>query len=146
VSIGERLGLIDPAAAGMTVGRIAPTADSPAGRLERAVARFNASEAARTVAGLTRTLGEPRVSIGAAAGSPSEVRITVAWELGWYQWSVDLGDERGPVSELGKGEEIDQLDGSARQWNARAGEGGRIALGANPPRPRARRRIRRRAR
>jgi hypothetical protein len=146
VSIGERLGLIDPAAAGMTVGRIAPPADSPAGRLERAVARFNASEAARTVAGLTRTLGEPRVSIGAAAGSPSEVRITVAWELGWYQWSVDLGDERRPVSELGKGEEVDQLDGSARQWNAQAGEGGRIVLGANPPRTRARRRIRRRAR
>jgi hypothetical protein len=137
---------MDPAAPGATVGRVAVGDKSPGDRLERAVARFNTSEAARTVAGLTRTLGEPRVSIGAAARSPSEVRVTVAWELGWYQWCVDLGDERRPVSELGKGEEIDQLDGSARQWNARAGEGGRIALGPDPPRARVRRRTRRTAR
>ena len=96
------------------------------------MARFNASDAARTVAGLMRTLGEPRVSIGSAAGSTSEVRLTVAWELGWYQWGVDLADEMRTVFQLGKGDEIDQLDGSARQWNARAGEGGRLALGVSP--------------
>ncbi len=134
----ERLGWVDPTAPGANVGRRPDpeVAESPVGRLERALSRFNSSEAARTVAGLTRTLGEPRVSIGSAAGSPSEVRITVAWELGWYQWGIDLGDELRPVFELGKGEEIDQLDGSARQWNARAGEGGQIALGAARPRPR----------
>jgi hypothetical protein len=128
----ERLGWVDPAAPGANVGRRPPepeVAESPRGRLERAVARFNASDVARTVAGLTRTLGEPWVSIGAAAGSPSEVRITVAWELGWYQWGVDLGDEMRPVFQLGKGEELEQLDGSAREWNARAEEGGRLALG-----------------
>ncbi|HEX6687382.1 MAG TPA: hypothetical protein VF085_01810 [Solirubrobacterales bacterium] len=131
----EQLGWVDPAAPGANVGRRPQpeSSESPRGRLERAVARFNASEAARTVAGLTRTLGEPRVSIGSAAGSPSEVRITVAWELSWYQWGVDLGDEMRAVFQLGKGDVIDQLDGSAREWNARAGEGGRLALGA--PRP-----------
>jgi hypothetical protein len=128
----ERLGWVDPAAPGADVGRRPDpeAAESPLGRLERAAARFNSSEAARTVAGLARTLGEPRVSLGSAAGSPSEVRITVAWELGWYQWGVDLGDELRAVFQLGKGEEIEQLDGSARQWNARVGEGGRIALGS----------------
>ena len=128
----EQLGWVDPAAPGANVGRRPDpeVAESPAGRPERALARFNASEAARTVAGLVRTLGEPRVSIGSAAGSPSEVRITVAWELCWYQWGVDLGDEMRAVFQLGKGDEIDQLDGSARQWNARAGEGGRLELGA----------------
>jgi hypothetical protein len=128
----ERLGWVDPAAPGANVGRRPDpeVAESPAGRPERALARFNASEAARTVAGLVRTLGEPRVSIGSAAGSPSEVRITVAWELCWYQWGVDLGDEMRAVFQLGKGNEIDQLDGSARQWNARAGEGGGLELGA----------------
>lgn len=131
-SRAEQMGWVDPAAPGANVGRRPEpeVTGSPLGRLERAVARFNSSEAARTVAGLTRTLGQPQVSIGAAAGSPSEVRITVAWELGWYQWGVDLGDELRPVFQLGKGEEIAQLDGSAREWNARAGEGGRIALGA----------------
>jgi hypothetical protein len=127
----EGLGWVDPAAPGADVGRRPDpeVAESPVGRLERAVARFNASEVARTVAGLMRTLGEPRVSIGSAAGSPTEVRITVAWELGWYQWGVDLGDELRAVFQLGKGDEIEQLDGSARQWNATAAEGGRLALG-----------------
>jgi hypothetical protein len=126
----ERLGWVDPAARGANVGRRPEpeVRESPRGRLERAAARFNTSEAARTVAGLARTLGEPRVSIGAAAGSPSEVRITVAWELGWYQWGVDLADEMRAVFQLDKGERIEQLDGSARQWNAKAGEGGRLAL------------------
>ena len=121
---------MDPAAPGATVGRIAVGDEWPGDQLDRAVARFNAGEAARTVAGLTHTLGRPRVSIGAAAGSSSEVRVTVAWELGWYQWCVDLGDERRPVFQLDKGDEIDQLDGSARQWNATADERGRLALGA----------------
>ncbi|HEX8690484.1 MAG TPA: hypothetical protein VF729_09615 [Solirubrobacterales bacterium] len=128
----ERLGWVDPAAPGANVGRRPEPrrAESPRQRLERAVARFNASEAARTVGGLMRTLGAPSVSIGAAAGSPSEVRVTVAWDLCWYQWGVDLGDELRPVYQLDRGDEIEQLDGSARQWNANAGEGGRLGLGA----------------
>lgn len=128
----ERSGWVDPAAPGANVGRSPEPQrmESPRGRLERAVARFNASEAARTVAGLMRTLGAPSVSIGAVAGSPSEVRVTVAWDLCWYQWGVDLGDELRPVFQLDRGEEIEQLDGSARQWNASAEEGGRLRLGA----------------
>jgi hypothetical protein len=132
----ERLGWVDPAAAGANVGRRPEpkAAETPRSRLERAAARFNTSDAVRTVAGLTRTLGEPRVSIGSAAGSAGEVRITVAWELGWYQWGIDLGNEMRPVFQLGKGEEIDQLDGSARQWNAGADDVGRISLGVSPRR------------
>ncbi len=107
--------------------RVAPVG----GRLEAAVDRFNASEAARTVAGLTRSLGSPRASVGAAAGSPSEVRITVAWELCWYQWGVDLAEESRPAYPLGKGSEVEQLDRSARQWNATAAEGGQLALGSS---------------
>jgi hypothetical protein len=121
----------DPAAPGANVGRRrGRQAESPGSRLEQAVARFNASEAAHTVAGLTRSLGEPLVSIGAAAGSPSEARVTVAWELCWYQWGVDLGDELPPVFQIDKGSEVVQLDHSARQWNARASDGGRLVLGA----------------
>jgi hypothetical protein len=126
------LGWVDPAAPGANVGRRPPPepAESPAGRLERAALRFNDSEAARTVAGLMRTLGRPSVSIGSAAGSPSEVRFTFAWDLCWYQWGVDLGDELRPVFQIDRGTEIDQLDGSARQWNAAAAEGGHVALGS----------------
>jgi hypothetical protein len=96
---------------------------------ERAVARFNASAAGRTVAGLTRTLGRPWVSVGAAAGMPEEMRVTVAWELSWYQWGVDLSDELSPVVELGKGGEIEEIDAAARQWNASASDQGELFLG-----------------
>lgn len=119
----------DPAAPGSGVGRAHTESGEAAGlRLERAVARFNESEASRTVAGLMRSLGPAWVSIGAAAGSPGEVRITVAWELCWYQWGVDVRDEMRPVFQLDKGTELGQLDHAARQWNASALPGGQIAL------------------
>jgi hypothetical protein len=105
------------------------------GRLQDAVEVFNASDAVHTVRGLTRTLGGPRVSIGAAAGSPDEVRITVAWELSWYQWGVDLADRTRPVFELSHGRELAELDGSAKVWNGSVGKSGRIFLGDSEPLP-----------
>ncbi len=125
VSIYQR----DPAAPGANVRRRQEA--GPGSRLERAVVRFNESDAARTVAGLTRSLGQPSVSVGAAAGSPSEVRITVAWDLCWYQWGVDVGEERRPVLELARGEDVEQLDRSARHWNASLEGGAHLAFGAS---------------
>jgi len=104
-----------------------PDASAPS-PFERAVARFNSSDAGHAVAGLTRTLGKPRASVGAAAGKPGEVRVTIAWELSWYQWGVDIGDELRPVFQIDKGGEIDQLDPAARQWNARVDEDGKLGL------------------
>ena len=112
--------------------RPAPLGEDAPTPFQRAVARFNSSEAGRTVAGLTRTLGMPWVSVGASAGAPAEVRITVAWELSWYQWGVDIDDELRAVVELDKGSEIDQLDAAARQWNASLGEDGRLRLAGEP--------------
>jgi hypothetical protein len=77
----------------------------------------------------------PQVSVGAAAGSASTVRITVAWELCWYQWTVDIGEERRTVIELAKGSELHQLDSSARHWNGRVADG-QLLLGM-PSRRRA---------
>jgi hypothetical protein len=102
----------------------------------RAVARFNSSDAGRAVVGLTRTLGRPKASIGASAGSPDVVRVSVAWELSWYQWGVDVADELRPVFELGKGGEVDQLDAAAKQWNAVVGEDGRLRLASRRTRRR----------
>jgi hypothetical protein len=123
----------DGAAPAPRRSRPAPRLDADApSPFERAAARFNSSEAGRTVAGLIRTLGRPWVSIGAAAGAPDEVRITVAWELAWYQWGVDIGDELRPVFPIDKGRELDQLDAAARQWNASIGEDGRLGLDGEP--------------
>ncbi len=114
--------LPDPAGRGMRPRRIQPDL-SPKTRFERAIVRFNAGEAGRTVAGLTRTLGAPSVSVGDLAGEDDVVRVTVAWELTWYQWGVDLGDELRPVYELAKGFEVGEIDSAARQWNASAHDG-----------------------
>jgi hypothetical protein len=124
----------DPAARGARVGRAGAIAETGT-RLERALARFNESEHARTVAGLTKTLGDPQVSVGAAAGSPNEIRLTVAWELSWYQWGVDLGEPASAVYEIAKGYEVAEIDASAREWNAHVEPGGRIAKGTAPARP-----------
>jgi len=135
VSIYQR----DPAAPGANVRSRRARLD---GRLEAAVELFNAGDAARVVAGLTRSLGQPRASVGAGAGSPTQARITVAWELCWYQWSVDVAD--GTVGEIGKGEVVEQLDSSARHWNAAVGEMGLLSFGSAGPAPRRRRWLRRR--
>ena len=94
---------------------------------ELAAARFNASEAGRTVCGLVRTLGMPLVSVGASAGDPDEARVTVAWELTWYQWGVSLAEER-PARVIASGREITEIDYAARQWNATAVADGRIVV------------------
>lgn len=120
----------DPAAPGANIRR--RQIDSSSARLERAVELFNASPAGRTAVGLSRSLGAPRVSVGSAAGTSAQVRITVAWELCWYQWAVDGA---GRVVETGKGEDVEQLDRSARHWNAGVGGSGQLVFGAAGRRP-----------
>lgn len=107
--------------------RAIPT--SPEARIEQALEIFNAGEHPRTVAGVSRSLGEPRVSAGALASSPSQVRLTVAWDLSWYQWAIDLSEQDDPVRTLAKGSDVDELDGPAREWNAHADEDGLIHPG-----------------
>jgi hypothetical protein len=98
-------------------------------KLERAIQLFNSSEHPKTIAGIARTLGEPSVSASTSEPSPAEVMLTVAWELSWYQYSIDLSDTNTPVREHGRGHEIDELPEQARDWNAIADEDGRIAVG-----------------
>ena len=106
--------------------------EAPQSRLERAVSRFNTSEAARTVAGLTRTLGRPWVSIGAAAGSPTRFGSR---RLGALLVPVGRRPRRRPrpVFQIDKGDEVAELDGSARPWNGAPREGGQVFLGGATP-------------
>jgi hypothetical protein len=57
------------------------------------------------------------------------VSIVVAWELSWYRYRVDLGDADDPVTLLAKGQELDELDASMRDWNASALADGKLAVG-----------------
>jgi hypothetical protein len=122
----------DPAAASRRLRPALPSDTAAPTSFQRAVAHFNASEAGHTVTGLTRTLGVPQASVGASAGAPDAVRITIAWELSWYQWSVDVGADPGAVFPIDKGSEIEQLDAAARQWNAAVGQDGKLRLAGDP--------------
>jgi hypothetical protein len=98
-------------------------------KVERALEVFNNSEHTRTISGIARTLGLPWVSAMPRAEAPSEVEVVVAWELSWYRYRIDLGDEGQPVTLLDKGQEIDELDEAQREWNAVANEDGQLGAG-----------------
>jgi hypothetical protein len=98
-------------------------------KVERALDLFNGSSHQRTIAGLARTLGTPFVSAQPDTAQGSQVSVVVAWELSWYRYRVDLGDEADPVMMLDKGEEIAQIDGGLRDWNARLDADGRVLAG-----------------
>src|SRR5919199_1068916 len=98
-------------------------------KVERALELFNQSEHVRTIAGIAKTLGEPWVSAAPLPEAPAEVSIVVAWELSWYRFRVDLGDADDPVTLVAKGQELDELDETMRDWNASALADGRLAVG-----------------
>ena len=95
-------------------------------KVERALELFNASDHPRTIAGIARTLGTPWVHASPDADQPSEVTIVVAWELSWYRYRVELGDEQEPILLLEKGDELAELEEPLREWNAIADDGGRL--------------------
>ena len=98
-------------------------------KVERALDLFNGSSHQRTVAGLARTLGKPWISAMPDPAQASAVSVLVAWELSWYRYRVDLGDEADPVMMLDKGEELDQIEESLRAWNAVLDTDGRVVAG-----------------
>lgn len=101
----------------------------PERRIRRAFESFNASGHRSTVRSLIRSLGGPYVCAVTTAETPAEVRITVAWELSWYQYEVDLTAEGEAVRELGRGQELGQLSPEDQAWNAHAAEDGELRTG-----------------
>lgn len=102
-------------------------------KIGRALEVFNASEHPRTVAGIARTLGIPHASASTSKSSAAEVLLTVAWELSWYQYGVDLSDGREPVRPRGQGQELSELTPEAQDWNCTVDASGRIQLGDGLP-------------
>jgi hypothetical protein len=86
---------------------------------------FNASQYRRTIAGIAKSLGEPRVSIVPLSGVNADVVVTVVWEISWYQYRV-TPDSAQPVRLAERGHDPDELDGSFAEWNAHLGEDGRV--------------------
>jgi hypothetical protein len=106
-----------------------PRPTTPEGAMLAAIDGFNRSRERRKVAGLIRSLGDPRVSVRApSAVLRGPTLITVAWELSWYQWEVDADGEGGEVREVAKGSEIADLSEAQLRWNAAAGKDGALKL------------------
>ena len=78
-------------------------------KVEQALRVFNAGEHPRRVAGVARSLGEPSVAARPLAESGSVVSIVVAWELSWYRYEVDLGDEAAGAIVAAQGTELGEL-------------------------------------
>jgi hypothetical protein len=97
-------------------------------KVARAVELFNGSEHPRTVMGVSRSLGAPVVAVRPSLTEGSVVTIVVAWELSWYRYEVDLGNEAAGVRVTEQGSELSELDPDDQTANAAADETGRLHL------------------
>jgi hypothetical protein len=104
-----------------------PTSDEL--KITRALELFNVSEHPRTVAGVARSLGPPAVAVLPVDNS-SVVTVTVAWELCWYRYEVDLADERGGVRVADQGYELEELADNEQVANAAADDRGVLQAAA----------------
>jgi hypothetical protein len=94
-------------------------------QLVEAADLFNASQFRRTVSGVAKALGAPRVSIVPLSGVHSEVVLTFAWDISWYQYRV-TPEAPQPVRLAERGHDMEELDAMFTEWNARLAENGRL--------------------
>jgi hypothetical protein len=95
-------------------------------KVARALQVFNGSAHPRTVAGVARSLGSPMVSAHPSRTEGSVVSIVVGWELSWYRYEVDLGDEASGVRVVAQGSELTELPAEDAEANAAADEYGEL--------------------
>jgi hypothetical protein len=86
---------------------------------------FNGSQYRRTVGGIGKSLGLPRVSVVVLSGVNAEVVVTVAWDISWYQYRVSP-DSENPVRLEDRGHDPGDLEGGFTEWNAHMDADGRI--------------------
>lgn len=87
---------------------------------------FNGSAYRRTIAGIAKSLGPARVSFLPLSGTNTEVVLTVAWDISWYQYRV-VFDSQQPVRLAERGYELEDLDARFERWNGHLEGDGRVA-------------------
>jgi hypothetical protein len=98
--------------------------DSEAALVE-AADLFNASLFRRTIEGVARALGAPLVSIVPLSGVNSELVLTFAWEITWYQYRV-VPEAGQPIRLADRGADIVEIEPAFTDWNAQLDESGRV--------------------
>ena len=86
---------------------------------------FNSSQYRRTVGGIAKSLGQPRVSVVPLSGVKSELVVTIVWDISWYQYRVSL-ESAQPVRLAERGHDPGELEAGFSQWNARVEDDGRL--------------------
>jgi hypothetical protein len=86
---------------------------------------FNQSTFRRTVAGVARSLGQPKVSIVPLPGVNAETVLTFAWDITWYQYRV-TPEAAQPVRIADRGHDIAEVEETFAQWNASFDESDRL--------------------
>ena len=118
---------------------VEPVADEPILRrlsepelaMVEAADLFNESAFRRTIAGIAKSLGEPKASIVPLSGTSSEVVLTVAWDISWYQYRI-TPDSAQPVRLAERGHDPHELEPMFTSWNAKLTQDGRIAPDISP--------------
>jgi hypothetical protein len=93
--------------------------------LVEAAELFNQSQYRRTIAGVARSLGAPKVSIVPLSGVNAETVITIAWDITWYQYRVSP-ELTQPVRIAERGQDIDEVELPFTEWNSVLEEDGRL--------------------
>ena len=104
----------------------------PERRLRDGIALFNASEHARAVASISKSLGLPRVHAALTGESPGKPVLTLAWgDMAWRRYVSDPteGVEEPRVYLTGTGDDPSEIDGPDREPNARMDAQGKLTLG-----------------
>jgi len=118
---------------------VEPVADEPILRrlsepelaMVEAADLFNESAFRRTIAGIAKSLGEPKASIVPLSGTSSEVVLTVAWDISWYQYRI-TPESAQPVRLAERGHDPRELESMFTGWNAKLTQDGRIAPDISP--------------
>jgi hypothetical protein len=92
---------------------------------------FNESAFRRTIAGIAKSLGEPKASIVPLSGTNAEVVLTVAWDISWYQYRI-TPDSGQPVRLAERGHDPRELEAMFTGWNSKLTADGRIAPDISP--------------
>jgi hypothetical protein len=119
--LGVRNGEPEPVVSEPILRRLS---DSEAALVE-AADLFNASLFRRTVQGVARALGAPLVSIVPLSGVNSELVLTFAWEITWYQYRV-MPEAVQPLRLADRGADIAEIEPAFTNWNAQLDESGRV--------------------
>lgn len=99
-------------------------------KVERAIDTFNASGLPQRMTGIVRSLGAPVVSVRPSPVEGAIVAITIAWELAWYRFEVDLGDEGAGVRPVARGNELRELEPAELEATNALDAEGRIVAAA----------------